>query len=69
MSCRAVFKTIINEAKANAERYKVADRVDRFAKSSVSITLKNHIENFQSKPKYRVINPAKIKIEKIINYS
>ena len=50
------------EAKDIAEKLHIADRAEAFAKRDAYITLKDHKENFASKPKCRLINPAKSEI-------
>ena len=47
------------EAKAIAEKLKIVDRAEAFAKRNAYITLKDHKENFANNPKCRLINPAK----------
>ena len=63
-----IFNKINRKAKNIAERYDKAKRVDYFAKSNAFVTLKDHKENFQSKPKCRLINPAKSEIGKVSKF-
>ena len=63
-----IFNTINKEAKHIAGGYDIAERVDSFAKSNAFITLKDHEENFQSKPKCRLIYPAKSEIGKVSKF-
>ena len=50
------------EAKNIANKLKIADRVESFARRESFITLKDHKENFANNPKCRLINPAKSEI-------
>ena len=63
-----ILNTINKEAKHIAENYDIAERVDCFAKSNAFITLKDHKENFQSNPKWRLINSAKSEIGEVSKY-
>ena len=67
-SYSTIFNTINREAKNIAERCDIAERVDCFAKSNTFVTLKDHKENFQSNPKYRLINSAKSEIGKVSKF-
>ena len=50
---------IDREAKRIANTLGLADRMDRFADKHAFVTLKDHKDDFRSKPKCRLINPAK----------
>ena len=58
-------KSINLEAKSIATNLKLSDRIEKLAEAPAYITLKDHKENFRSKPSYRLINPSKNKIWKI----
>ena len=53
---------IDHEAKAIATNFGLADRMEVYAERQAFITLKDHKENFRSKPSCRLINPAKSEI-------
>ena len=53
------------EAKSIATNMKIADRVECLAKKPAYITLKDHKENFRSKPTCRLINPSKNELGKV----
>lgn len=57
--------TINNEAKDIATNLNIADRAERMAQRQAFITLKDHKDNFQNKPAFRLINPAKSEIGRI----
>ena len=50
------------EAKCISERLHLDDRVRQFNQCEAFVTLKDHKENFQNNPKYRLLNPAKSEI-------
>ena len=59
-------ETEINiEAKSIAEDLELADRIDKLTNNECYITLKDHKEQFQNRPKVRLINPAKSNIGQI----
>ena len=58
-------KSINLEAKSIATNLKLSDRIERLAEEPAYITLKDHKENFRSKPSCRLINPSKNEIGKI----
>ena len=58
-------RNIHQEAKEITKELKLDDRIERFPDKEVFITLQDHKKNFQSKPKCRVINPAKSEMGKI----
>ena len=53
------------EAKKLAEELKLADRIETFGNSQAFISLKDHKEDYKTKPKCRLINPAKSQIGNI----
>ena len=53
------------EAKSIATKLKLSDRFEKIAEASTYLPLKDHKENFGSRPFCRLINPSKNKIEKI----
>ena len=58
-------KRINREARKIARTFDVADRVDTMAKEECFITLKDHKEDHRTNPKYRLLNPTKIRLGKI----
>ena len=58
-------KSINLEAKSIATNLKLSDRIEKLAEAPAYITLKDHKENFRSKPSCRLINPSKNEIGKI----
>lgn len=38
----------------------ISDRIETMAKREAFITVKDHKENFEKSPKFRLINPAKV---------
>jgi len=60
-----LYNQINGEAKSIASNLGLDNRIESLAKSEAFITLKDHTENFHSKPTCRLINPAKSKIGKI----
>ena len=58
-------KSINLEAKSIATNLKLSDRIEKLAEAPAYITLKDHKENFRSKPSCQLINPSKNKIGKI----
>lgn len=60
-----VVDAIDKEANEIAAMLNLSDRIDRVAKKEAFITLKDHKENFQSRPKCRLINPTKNEIGKV----
>lgn len=55
----------LTTAKTITEKLRIDDRVERTATKEAFITLKDHKNNFESKPTYRLINPSKQEIGKI----
>ena len=53
------------EAKDITDRLKISERVEVMSEQPAYITLKDHKENFENAPKFRLINPAKSQIGKI----
>ena len=43
----------------------ISDQVEIMASKEAFISIKDHKENFETNPKYRVINPAKSELRKI----
>ena len=43
----------------------IGDRIDTMASKGAFITIRDHKENFETNPKYRLINPAKSELGKI----
>ena len=58
-------KSISLEAKSVATNLKLSGRIEKFAEAPAYITLKDHKQNFRSKPSCRLINPTKNEIGKI----
>ena len=58
-------KSINLEAKSIASKLKLSDRIEKLAEAPAYVTLKDHKENFRSKPSCRLINPSKNEIGKI----
>ena len=53
------------EAREIATKLGIEDRVELLAEKTAFVTLKDHKENFQNRPKCRLINPAKSQIGKL----
>ena len=53
------------EAKKKADKLSISDRVDRLQNNEAYITIKDHKENLQTNPTFRLINPSKTSIGKI----
>ena len=58
-------KTITNEAKKIAKKFKVHDKVDTMAKRQCFFTIKDHKSDFRTNPKYRLLNPTKSELGKL----
>ena len=58
-------KSINLEAKSIAAKLKLSDRIEKLGEAPAYVTLKDHKENFRSKPSCRLINPCKNEIGKI----
>ena len=58
-------KQTSKEAKAIAENLELADRIEVQSTKPAYVTLKDHKSDFMSKPKCRLINPAKTQIGEI----
>ena len=58
-------KSISLEATSIATKVKLSDRIEKLAEAPAYVTLKDHKENFRSKPSCRLINPSKNEIGKI----
>ena len=52
-------RNIDKEAKKISKELNLEDKMECYAKRSVSITLKDHKENFKGNQKCRLINPSK----------
>ena len=61
-SCDDTKNKIDREGKGIASKLELDDRMEIYAEREAFITLKDHKENFQSKPTCRLINPAKTEI-------
>ena len=57
-------KSINLKAKFIASKLKLSDRIEKHAEAHAYVTLKDHKENFRSKPSCRLINAPKNKIGK-----
>ena len=60
---------INNELKHNADKLSIGNRIECMKKRETYISVKDHKQNFENKPKCRLINPAKSdsgKISKLI---
>ena len=53
------------DAKKIADKLSISDIIDRLQKNKAYITAKDHKENFQNSPTFRLINPTKTNIGKI----
>ena len=59
-------ETAINsEAKQISNKLGLSDRMEKLAKNQAFVTLKDHKENFNSKPTCRLINPCKSEVGKV----
>lgn len=56
---------VTNEAKNIADELNLGDRIESLAKKEAFITLRDHKKNFDTKPKCRLINPAKSELGRI----
>ena len=56
---------INTEAKAIAKDLNFNERIEQYNQNQSFFTLKNDKEDFQNKPKYRLINPAKSEIRTV----
>ena len=54
------------EAKSISTILKISDSVERIARAPPFVTLKDHKDNFRSNPTYRLINPPKNELVKVI---
>ena len=59
-------KSINSEAKSIAIKPKLSDRIEKLAEAPAYLTLKDHKENFRSKPFCRLINLCKNKLGKSV---
>jgi hypothetical protein len=53
------------ELKGIAEDLGICNKIDIMAKCKAFVTVKDHKENFEQNPKYRLINPAKSELGKV----
>ena len=53
------------EAKSIFTKLKISNRVERIARRSAFVTLKDHKENFHSNPMCCLINPSKNELGKV----
>ena len=51
--------------KENCNKSSISDRIDWLQKNEAYIRAKDHKENFQNNPTFRLINPTKTKIDTI----
>ena len=63
-----IYSNINKEAKAVANSYEIAERVDCLPMPNAFITLKDHEPNFNTNPKCRLINPSKSELGKISKF-
>lgn len=57
--------TINQELKIITDNLDISDRIETMPKKQAFITLKDHKENFQNRPKCRLINPAKTNLGRV----
>ena len=62
---RSAIDDVNTEARNIATSLGIDDRVEQLAEKTAFITLKDHKENFQNRPKCRLINPAKSQIGRL----
>ena len=60
-----IMDSINEELQTISNNLGVSNRIDIMAQRNPYITLKDHKENFQSNPKFRLINPAKTELGKV----
>ena len=60
-----VIEEINFELSQITDNLSVSDRIETLASKEAFVTLKDHKENFETNPKYRLINPAKSELGKI----
>ena len=60
-----LYNEMNEEAKSIASNFGLDNQIESLANSEAFITLKDHKENFHSKPIYHLINPTKSEIGKI----
>ena len=63
-----IYSNINKEAKAIANSYEIAERVDCLPMTDAFITLKDHKPNFTTNPKCRLINPSKSELGKVTKF-
>ena len=61
-STASAINSINTEAKVIAKDLNLDERIEQYNQNQSFITLKDHKENFQNNPKFRLINPAKSEI-------
>ena len=64
-SDKTFYNEINMEAKEIAEKLNLSDRIECLAQNNAFITLKDHKDDFISRPKCRLINPAKPELGKV----
>ena len=64
-TAKKIYVNINTEAKAIANNYEIAERVDCLPMTDAFITLKDHKPNFTTNPKSRLINPSKSELGKV----
>ena len=52
------------ESKSTVQKFKIAEKVDRIVEKEAFLSLKDHREDFRTNPKYRLLNPSKLELEK-----
>ena len=63
-----IYSNINKEAKAVANNYEIAERIDCLPMTDASITLRDHKPNFNNNPKCRLINPSNSELGKISKF-
>ena len=53
------------EAKQISDKLGLSDRIEKLSRNKTFVTLKDHKQNFSSKPTCRLINPSKTEIRKV----
>jgi hypothetical protein len=64
-----VIEEINFELSQITDNLSVSDRIETMASKEAFVTLKNDKENFETNPKYRLINPAKSELGKLVRSS
>ena len=58
-------KNVNKEAAVIAKSFKIEDRVEKYTECDAFVTIKDHKVNFQARPEYRLINPAKSNLGRV----